>query len=401
MSSGRVSKLFRPELVDVTILGVHVKSAGYPNVTFRIRGLFDSPALKTREINFPFSTKASHHVIHSRVWRPLKLIWAVIRLTYAHFHILFAYFWHGCPRRLYIPYPSVIVLFCFSLLPRTWRPNLIVADCFISLYDTIVADRELISLSSRAAGAIKFLESRAYRTADVILVDTDLNAIYFTETFGITASKILVLPLSIDESVFKPTTYLPREKSCTVLFIGTFVPLQGVDVIAQAAVILSSRNDIRFRIIGSGQTTKTVERIFAKGRPANIEWITQWMDSEHLAGEIRSADICLGIFGTGSKTQRVWPLKNYLYMAVGRPIITGDTPIARHMLHQADSAPFLTVPSGDPDALAAAIVDLAKDLDRRRGYAANASLFYNKHLSSSIALEQIVSRLALNPAKDS
>jgi hypothetical protein len=59
------------------------------------------------------------------------------------------------------------------------------------------------------------------------------------------------------------------------------------------------------------------------------------------------------------------------------------------------------VPNGDPDALAAAIIDLAKDLDRRRGYAANASLFYNKHLSSSIALEQIVSRLALNPAKDS
>jgi glycosyltransferase involved in cell wall biosynthesis len=233
------------------------------------------------------------------------------------------------------------------------------------------------------------------------LVDTDLNAAYFTETFGITASRILVLPLSIDESVFQPAAYRPGGDTCTVLFIGTFVPLQGVDVIAQAAVILSGRKDIRFRIIGHGQTAITVERIFVSGRPANIEWITQWMDSERLAEEIRSADICLGIFGTGSKTQRVWPLKNYLYMAIGRSIITGDTSIAKNFLKREDPAPFLTVPNGDPDALAAAIADLADSFDRRKRYAINASLFYNKHLSSSIALEQIVSRLALDPAKGS
>lgn len=401
MNSRRVSKLLRPELVDITILGVHVKSAGYPNVTFRIRGLFDTPSLNIREINFPFSARTSHHVFHSRAWRPLKVVWAAIRLIYAHFHILFAYFWHGRPHRLYIPYPSTFVLLCLLPLPRSWRPDHIVADCFISLYDTVVTDRELISPVSWAARSLKSLETRAYRTADVIVVDTDLNASYFTETFGIAASKILILPLSIDESVFRPVTYLPHDDPCTVLFIGTFVPLQGVEVIAQAAVILSTSKNIRFRIIGFGQTADAVSRIFASGQQVNVEWITKWMDSKHLAKEIRSADICLGIFGAGTKAQRVWPLKNYLYMAIGRPLITGDTPTARHMLQKADSAPFLTVPNGDPDALAAAIIDLAKDLDRRRGYAANASLFYNKHLSSSIALEQIVSRLALNPAKDS
>lgn len=331
----------------------------------------------------------------------MRLLWAVTRLIYAHVHVLLAYFWRGRADKLYIPYPSVVVLYCFSMLPKSWRPAHIIADCFISLYDTVVTDRVLISPGSWAAGALKSLETRAYRTADVIVVDTDQNANYFTETFGITASRILVLPLSIDESVFEPAAYHPSDDSCTVLFIGTFVPLQGVEVIAQAAVILSTHNDIRFRIIGSGQAATAVKRVFAGGRPENVDWATQWMDSNRLAEEIRNADICLGIFGTGSKAQRVWPLKNYLYMAIGRPIITGDTVLARYMLQRTGSAPFLTVPNGDPAALASAIVSLAKSDDRRKEYAINASRFYGDYLSSRITLSQIILLLSGNSAKDS
>ena len=227
----------------------------------------------------------------------------------------------------------------------------------------------------------------------MIVVDTDLNAGYFRETFGLVPSRVIALPLSIDESAFRPNPYLPNGDSCTVLFIGTFVPLQGVDVIAQAAAALGSRRDVRFRLIGSGQTAEAVERIFAKSRPANLEWVTQWMDSEKLAEEIRGADICLGIFGTSPKTQRVWPLKNYAYMAIGRAIITGDSMQAQRMRQQTDSAPFLTVPPGDPAALASAIVELAENPERRKVYAENARHFYERNLCSRIALEQIILQL--------
>ena len=279
------------------------------------------------------------------------------------------------------------------MLPKVWRPRYVVADCFISLYDTAVTDRGLISPTSWAARALKSLESRSYRAADIIVVDTDLNASYFRETFELTPSKVIALPLSIDESVFRPSPYLPSGDFCTVLFIGTFVPLQGADIIAQAAVILGARHDVRFRLIGSGQTAEAVERVFAGGRPENVEWVTQWVDSERLAEEIRDADICLGIFGAGSKAQRVWPLKNYAYMAIGRAIITGDTLLSRRMLQQSDSAPFLTVPHGDPAALAAAIVTLAQHPERRKDYAKNARLFYDRNLCSHIAHEQLVSQL--------
>ena len=65
------------------------------------------------------------------------------------------------------------------------------------------------------------------------------------------------------------------------------------------------------------------------GQCANVEWERGWQSAEALAAAIRAADICLGIFGAGDKAQRVWPLKNYSYIAVGRDLISDDTPEAR------------------------------------------------------------------------
>ena len=389
MSDGREEMHTRSEPVEITILGVHVKSAGYPNVTFRIRDLFRSPMLHVQEINFPFGASPRYGGSRLWAWKPLQWLWITLRVFYAHLHVLLAYLYRGRPRRLYVPYPSAIVLFCLSLLPRAWRPAYVIADCFISLYDTAITDRKLFSPNSRLARLLKSLESRAYRVADGIIVDTELNASYFTETFGLDSSKLMALPLDIDADNFRPAPYQPRGDFCTVLFIGTFVPLQGVDVIARAAMALESHRDVRFRLIGSGQAAEAVARIFDNHRPATVEWITRWVDSEELAREIREADICLGIFDAGPKAQRIWPLKNYAYMAVGRAIITADTLQARQMLQCTDAAPFMTVPPGDPAALAAAITKLAGDPDRRRMYAENARRYYESELLSQKAVEQI------------
>jgi glycosyltransferase involved in cell wall biosynthesis len=80
-------------------------------------------------------------------------------------------------------------------------------------------------------------------------------------------------------------------------------------------------------------------------------------------------------------------------MAIGRAIITGDTMQAQRMRQQTDSAPFLTVPPGDPVALASAIVELTKNPERRKVYAENARHFYERNLCSRIALEQIILQL--------
>jgi glycosyltransferase involved in cell wall biosynthesis len=76
------------------------------------------------------------------------------------------------------------------------------------------------------------------------------------------------------------------------------------------------------------------------------------------------------VFGTSEKARRVVPNKVYQAMAVGRPIVTGDTPGARELLSDGEDA-VLVLP-GDPEALAAALRRLADDGELRARLGANA-----------------------------
>jgi glycosyltransferase involved in cell wall biosynthesis len=79
-------------------------------------------------------------------------------------------------------------------------------------------------------------------------------------------------------------------------------------------------------------------------------------------------------------------------MAVGRAMITAETLQARQMLRRTNATPFMTVPAGDPAALADAVTKLAGDSDRRRMYAENAHRFYERELSSQKSVGQIASQ---------
>ena len=73
------------------------------------------------------------------------------------------------------------------------------------------------------------------------------------------------------------------------------------------------------------------------------------------------ADVALGIFGETDKAARVVPNKVVQAAAMGRPIITADTPAIRRYFtnHQH----IMLVPAGDPESLANAVLTLRDNLD--------------------------------------
>ena len=376
----------------LVIAGVHVKSDAYPNVKYKVEGLLAHPDLDALEVNFAPDPSQRFGLQRGK----LDALRGAVQLGLSHLRVLWALVRRSPGKALYVPYPAVFVVFLASLLPRRWRPRSIHADAFISLYDTVVNDRALVKPGHPLARLLFAVERRAYRFADRVLVDTELNAEHMASMFSLPLKRFLAVPLSINEGIYAPAGNSPAGADCTVLFIGTFVPLQGVDVIAKAIVSLRDQPGLKFRIIGSGQSAPEVEAILAAGQCDNVHWERGWQSAQALAAEIRQADICLGIFGAGEKAQRVWPLKNYGYMAVGRALITAGTPAARHLAGEAP-APWVEVPAGDPAALAQAIAGLAADPVRRAACARAAAQFYQDHMTNAASLQALVDSLAPPP----
>src|SRR5262249_14272673 len=150
-------------------------------------------------------------------------------------------------------------------------------------------------------------------------------------------------------------------------------PLHGLETILAAARIAS---ELPFRIVGSGQ----LEGLLAS-RPENVEWVP-WVEYEQIPDELGRARCALGIFGTSDKAHRVIPNKAFQALACGVPLVTGDTPAARELLVDGESA--LLVPPGDPAALAAALRRLAADPDLSVRIAARGQALYEARASEAV-----------------
>ena len=284
-------------------------------------------------------------------------------------------------RFVYVPYPAVLTLWFFSLLPRPRSAVALAADCLLSLYDTVALDRKLLAADSLAAKLLLRMEARAFAAADMIFVDTEGNARHYANLTGLDNDKFVVLPLCMNERDFRALRSAPRPaKKTTLLFCGSFVPLQGVEVIVKAAASLRDRGDIRFKFVGDGQTADEVADLIASLRLDNIDWRRDWVDTPAMLREYAEADICLGVFGGTEKAARVWPYKNYQAMAAAKPLISMETDAFGPV--KTNPPCYLAVPAADHAALKTAIMELADGAARRHRLGIQAARVVDDCLSA-------------------
>jgi glycosyltransferase involved in cell wall biosynthesis len=247
----------------------------------------------------------------------------------------------------------------------------VVFNPLVSLYDTFVLDRGRFRHGSLAASTLRTIDRRAFRSADLVVADTAAHADYLAEFAGLPRDRFAVCFVGAEERLFRPPW--ARAEPFTVLFVGKLIPLHGIETVLAAAEELP---EIRFRVIGSGQ----LEGRLAE-RSANVDWV-EWVDYERLPSEVTRAGCALGIFGTSAKARRVIPNKVFQALACGAPVVTADTPAARELLADCDSA--LLVPPGDADALVDAIRRLAAEPDLARRIGAGGRRAYEEHASEEL-----------------
>lgn len=368
---------------SLLVVGIHLSSEAYPNTLYRVRDLREH--FGADEIDEPLWTTPAGG--WTSIKSPLRVLW---RALVSHLRVVMSVVRKGKHDVAYVPYPAPSVVLLLSLLPQRFRPRRFVLDGFISIYDTIVNDRKIWSRRSVPAKALYALERRAFSRVDAVLVDTPQNADFYAEMFRLPRSRFVPLPLATNEVDFASKPYVPTAGRCRVLFVGTLVPLHGVGTIVEAAKLLSSRDDIEFRILGDGVDGETIQNE-VKGL-GNVVWQRRWHSSEELGQEIGRADICLGIFGDTDKAQRVCPYKLYAYASVGRATITGATDWLRSADHGHERA-FLGVRVSNPSELADAIERLADDVSLRMSYARSVQAFYQDRLSNRHALGSLKERI--------
>lgn len=262
------------------------------------------------------------------------------------------------------------------------RSSPVIFDAFVSLYETAVDDRAHIPPGSVGALRCVVEDRLACRLASLVMVDTDTHGRYFADEVGVPCRKLRRLWVGADDDVMRPVAAPCDEDTggrFRVFVYGNFAPLHGLEHVVRAASALERRREaVDVDIVGAGQTEADVRRVAAELGVGRVRFLGR-LPYEELAGLMARAHVCLGIFGTSDKAARVIPNKVFDALAVGRPVITADTPAAREALAHGKTA--WLCPAGEPDALADAITSLRADERTRERIARNGHQLYRERFS--------------------
>jgi len=263
----------------------------------------------------------------------------------------------GSAGQAYNLQPILVTFPGHYLVPLAWfltrRPRKkFIFDAFISLYDTNVCDRKRYAKWNPIAWLLFCVDFISCHLADEVLIDTEEHKKYFVKMFKLKPKKIRVIYLGTRDDLF-----IPKNKNLqlhhNVLFYGTYIPLQGIEHIIEAAKILQETHpDIHFTLVGRGQTYPEMRALADNLKLKNITFKDP-VPYEELPDLIRGSHLCLGVFGTTAKASRVIPHKVFDAVGCAVPIITADTPAIREKF--ANNKGVILCQAGSGKALATAI----------------------------------------------
>lgn len=260
----------------------------------------------------------------------------------------------------------------------------LIADPLISAYDKQVFERGKFAEGSAHAERLRAWEGALLRSADCVIADTPAHAEYFSKTFDISPAKLHVIHVGAEAALFRATPMPAYDGSrlLEVLFFGSFIGLQGPEVIVEAARCYQGP-PVRWTLLGDGPL-KAECQWRAQGL-SNVAF-EPWIAYEKLPARIAQADIVLGVFGASNKAGRVIPNKVFQALACGRPVVTRAGASYPPEL-QGDSG-IVWLPPGDALALAQGVAELAGHAEQLALLGRQARQSYERFFSTeAIAAE--------------
>lgn len=275
---------------------------------------------------------------------------------------------------IYVGYPGHFEVLPAFIIGKIFRKKVFFFPVIV-FYTGFVDDQGILEKNSLLARIIKLGEKLIYSMVDVVLPDTPLQKQHLIKLFNLPESKLRVLPIGADGKAYKYTPYINMETKINCTYYGLYTPLHGVEHIIEAAHILKDDCDIKFTFVGNG---KTFQENFDRAKKLgldNVEFFHNTPESEHVA-ILQKADLFFGFLQDHPTVTRVIPNKVYQGLALGKVVVTADSPVARSVFtHKKDI--YLVKPSDAKD-LAEKILELKNNPELRKQIAENGYQLYQQ-----------------------
>lgn len=212
----------------------------------------------------------------------------------------------------------------------------------------------------------KRLHSIAFGYADTIVTLSKPLCTQLCRNFGVAESKIHIVPLGVDASMFRPTP--KRSDKFCVVYIGSMNEHRRLDIVISALATLSSTTDIpvQLDVFGSADekyTSVLTEQANKQNVELNQHGFVNHKELPKLAGQ---ADVAVSPLSGTTSFEVSSPAKIYEYLAMGLPVVA--TRITPHERILTDGRDSVLVPPDSVDGFADAFRRLATDQSLRDRY---------------------------------
>jgi glycosyltransferase involved in cell wall biosynthesis len=266
---------------------------------------------------------------------------------------------------------AVIVVAEFSLpfVPIAWciaraRRARLVVDGFVGRHETVIGDWAPDAVRSPRSAVARSVDRAAVTLADLTLIDTEVRAEQLRAAYRLSESRVLAVGVGAPSWATCAPERIRRRRGAPlqVLYYGWYIPLHGVPTIIRA--LAATTADVELTLVGEaahqGGVSDVRELARRLGVEARCRFVDSAVDTEELARMSTRADVVLGVFGGSVKAAGVVPNKVWQGLAMGRVVVTRQTPALAALSEAVPEGQLVTVPPEAPDALARALDSLAR-----------------------------------------